>query len=342
MLLAAIVENSADAIIVEDMEGTITSWNAGAERIFGYTHREALGKPIFMIFSKENADEIRSIVERIKGGESVQRLEAIRIRKGGEQLYVALTASPLRDSEGHVAGLVKIIRDITELKRTEEIVLEKGKQLAELNVQLEKTVEERTAKLRETIGELEQMSYSIIHDMRAPLRAITCYADLIKENPTNHLNLESRGFLANMKAAALRMDGLICDLLNYDRLVRQELDLRPINVGELLRGITETYPTFRPPKVQIRIAPDLPWVLGNEAALTQCFSNLLDNAVKFVRQGQNPQVDIQAQIKNGHVHILVRDNGIGIPKNVQKNIFGIFQRGSNGYSGTGIGLAIVT
>jgi PAS domain S-box-containing protein len=339
--LAAIVRHSADAIVSEDLEGAITSWNAGAERIFGYTAQEVMGRPVFMLAPPEKANEVRRILERVRSGKPVHRMEAIRIRKDGQRICVALSVSPLRDPAGKLIGIAKIARDITELKAAEQALQEARRQLAEANAFLEQQVQQRTSKLRETVVELEHMSYSIMHDMRAPLRAITAYSELIEADPATRLGPDSREFLARAKTAAHRMDELIRDVLNYSHLVQQGLEIHPVNVAELLRGIIETYPAFQPPKVRIRLAPDLPRVFGNEAALTQCFSNLLDNAVKFVRPGERPQIEIKSEAHDGRARILVEDNGIGVPRDLQERIFGIFQRGSNAYEGTGIGLAIV-
>ncbi|HWI57611.1 MAG TPA: HAMP domain-containing sensor histidine kinase, partial [Bacillota bacterium] len=289
----------------------------------------------------ESAGDAWRIFEQVRRGQAVQRMEAVRLRKDGERICVALSVSPIRDPAGKIIGIAKIARDITELKKAERALQEARQELAAANVHLEQQVQERTARLRETIAELEHMSYSIMHDMRAPLRAITAYGDIIELDLAERLGAQNREYLARMKTAATRMDALICGVLNYSRMVRQGLDLHPVNVAELLRGMVETYPAFQPPRVRIRVAPDLPLVQGNEAALTQCFSNLLDNAVKFVRPGEVPQIEITGEQSHGRARILVADNGIGIPRELHERMFGIFQRGGNAGEGTGIGLAIV-
>jgi signal transduction histidine kinase len=164
---------------------------------------------------------------------------------------------------------------------------------------------------------------------------------MIEAEAADRLNAENRSYLARMKIAAARMDHLIVDVLSYSRIVRGELTLHPVNLSDLLGGIVETYPALSPFQAKIKVPPDLPLVQGNEAALTQCFSNLLDNAVKFVKPGQIPQINIKGEKDGGWIRIWVEDNGIGIPKTFQKQLFGMFQRGSNSQEGTGIGLAIV-
>jgi signal transduction histidine kinase len=205
----------------------------------------------------------------------------------------------------------------------------------------QKQLEERTSKLHEALAELDQMSYSIMHDMRAPLRAITGFGELLVAEQGEQLKPESRNYLARMKTATLRMDHLICDVLDYSLVVRGELPLHPVNVVNLVRGIVETYPALQAVQTKIIVPPDLPTVLGNEAALTQCFSNLLDNAVKFAEPGREPQIQVGGERNNGRASLWVEDNGVGIPPALHERIFGMFHRGTALLEGTGIGLAIV-
>jgi signal transduction histidine kinase len=213
--------------------------------------------------------------------------------------------------------------------------------LARQNETLEETVAERTAKLREMVTELESFSYSIAHDLRAPLRSLQGYGDLLAEKYLDKLDAEGQGFLRRLTQSAARMDHLVRDVLNYSKLVRAELPQVAIEVEPLLRGIIDTYPSLQHPETGIVLEGPFPKVLGNEAALTQCFSNLLGNAVKFVAPGVKPRVRAWAEASHDRVRILVQDNGIGIPAEQHERIFAIFQRLSRNYEGTGIGLAIV-
>ena len=205
----------------------------------------------------------------------------------------------------------------------------------------QRELEERTAKLKEAVGELEQMSYSIMHDMRAPLRALVGFGSLLLDEEAERLSPKGQEHLHRIKAAAIRMDQFIRDVLNYSVIARAELPLCPVNVPAIVDGILESYPTFRESRAQIRVQPDLPAVQGNEAALTQCFANLLDNAMKFAAPGKSPQVQIRGEPVDGRVRIWVEDNGVGIPEAMRERIFRIFERGSNVGDSTGIGLAIV-
>jgi len=137
------------------------------------------------------------------------------------------------------------------------------------------------------------------------------------------------------------MDRLIQDGLNYSRLLRAEVRLVPVDAAALLRGIIETYPALQAPAAHIDLEGTFPLVLANEAGLTQCVSNLLGNAVKFVARGVTPRVCIRAELRGDRVRLLFQDNGIGIPEDAHEKIFQIFQRLENTYEGNGIGLAIV-
>lgn len=231
-------------------------------------------------------------------------------------------------------GLTVYFHDITTRKKAEEV-------LARSREELEQLVAERTAKLQELVGELEHFSYTITHDMRSPLRAMTGFAEVLEELGPTCPAEQRQHFLSRISAAARRMDLLISDALNYNRAVREELPQEPVDLGALLRGMLDTYPEFQPSKASVEIIGDMPWVLGNEAGLTQCFSNLLGNAVKFVQPGQQPHVTIRAEDRDGWARIWVEDNGIGIASQDLPKIFDMFTRVHTKYEGTGIGLALV-
>jgi PAS domain S-box-containing protein len=252
-----------------------------------------------------------------------------------EVVYEARIDSP---NNPHV---VVVITDITERKHTQHM--------------LEKAVEERTAKLRETVQEMEAFSYSVAHDLRAPLRAMQGFSDILMSEHAPQLGADGQRFLSRIARAAGRMDNLIQDVLNYSRVVRADLPLEPVDMEQLLHGIVDTYPMLAAEKAEIVLKGEFPVFLGNEAMLTQVFSNLLGNAVKFVGPQIKPRIQVWAEDGTAKtardeeagrktsrfVRIFVRDNGIGIAADQHEKIFGMFQRANKGYEGTGIGLAIV-
>lgn len=222
-----------------------------------------------------------------------------------------------------------------------EALQQAQRQLQQYSERLEKTVDERTAKLRETIGELEHFSYTITHDMRAPLRAMSGLSDLLRQEYSSNLDEVGWDYLRRISDSASRMDHLITDALNYSKAVRNELTLEPIDPRPLLREIVESYPQFHPSVATIEIAENFHSVLGNRAALTQVFSNLLDNAVKFAQPGALPRVRVFDEERNGVVRIWIEDEGIGIPDDQLKRVFQMFYRIDQTAEGTGVGLALV-
>jgi PAS domain S-box-containing protein len=366
--LGVIVECSEDAIISKNLGGIITSWNKGAERLFGYTAEEAVGKPVTLLIPADRHQEESRILERLRRGERVEPFETVRIRKDGSLVEISLSISPLKDSSGRITGASKIARNITERKRTEQQLTRAQAQLADRAMQLEALVAERTARLQETIGELEHFSYTITHDMRAPLRAMQGFCGMLQEEATNRLTPESADHLRRVINASQRMDALIRDSLQYARVIRERIPLASVEPASVLRGILESYPNLQSPQVHIQIIEPLPAVIANETGLGQCFANLLSNAVKFVKPGTLPQVRIWAEIRpnsfsnlggeaqgeagpaprstlhapnDATVRLWFEDNGIGIPQEYHERVFSMFQQLDKSYEGTGIGLALV-
>ncbi len=287
----------------------------------------------------------RTIQETYDTGVSHQQLEVSQtlIVEGVNQELTFLLSTARVELRGKREVLVTL-QNITARKRAEQALREAQAKLAAHAEELEKTVARRTTKLHDTIGELEQFSYAITHDMRAPLRAMQGFADLIEEECAGCVRNTAQQYFRRIRAASTRMDQLIQDSLNYSKAVRDEIPTEPVDLGELLAGLLETYPNLQPEKADIQLAGELPTVLGSAAALTQCFSNLLGNAVKFVTLGVHPRVRVWAEVDgaaSAMVRIWIQDNGIGVPKNQHQRIFGMFQRATKDYEGTGVGLAIV-
>ena len=187
------------------------------------------------------------------------------------------------------------IRDITERKRVDSELLSAKQAIRRQTVELEDTIAERTIELRETIGELESFSYSISHDMRAPLRAMRGFAELLLQNHATQLDAEGLAYLGKISAAAGRMDQLIQDVLSYTRVLRGEVNVAPVDLDFLVREVINTYPQLHTGNGEIQIIGVLPKALGAETSLAQCISNLLSNAVKFVPEGTKPQVTVRAE-----------------------------------------------
>jgi PAS domain S-box-containing protein len=328
--LAAIVESSDDAIVSKTLDGVVTSWNRGAERLFGYSSSEMLGESITRIIPPERLGEEAQILSQISRGEQVQHFDTVRRRKDGSLVDISLTVSPIRDSGGRIIGASKVARDITDRRKAEECV-------RELNETLEARVRERTA-------ELESFSYTIAHDLRAPLRAVHRYSDLLREDYGGLLDEQGLDFLRRMAEGAERMDRMIEDLLSYSRVSRADIKLAPVSVGAILTEIRfEMGRELEARHCDLAGEGELPEVLGDRLLLKQALSNLISNAVKFVGPGVAPVVRVSVDLDPRLARIRVRDNGIGIDARYHDRIFKMFERLSAGdeFPGTGVGLAIV-
>jgi PAS domain S-box-containing protein len=264
-------------------------------------------------------------------------------RHDGEWGWFLSRAFPLRNAEGKITRWFGTHTDITESRRTQEALRLAQEQLSAHAVELEKTVGERTEKLREALAELEDYSYSIAHDMRAPLRAMHGFSRILIEDFGAQLNEAGQTYLQRIASSAERLDGLIRDVLTYSKIINGELQLQPVETQTLFQDILQSYPNLDPSGADINLQGSLPAVLGNSAALTQVFSNLLGNAVKFVGPSVRARVVVRAEQANGRVRIWVEDNGIGIAKEATVRLFKLFQtlNPKDSYQGTGLGLAIV-
>lgn len=341
-----ILQSALDAIVTSNEKSEVIEWNPAAEHIFGYSRSEVLGRPMeeLIIPLPLRSRHRKGMEHYLATGETRvlgRRIEITAMRKGGQEFPVELAISRLA-LEGP-AIFTAHVRDITERKQTEAALREAQEQLKQHATNLEQLVAERTEKLQEVIGELEAFSYSISHDMRAPLRAIEGIAQALMEDYGEKLEAEGIGYLKRMMAAAVRMDQLIQDVLSYSRVVRTDIKTVPVDLDRLVINIVSEYPDFQPPKAEVIIHSPLFSVMGQEASLTQCLSNLLGNAVKFVAPGITPRVEIWTEMAGEHVRLYIRDNGVGIEPRHRDRIFMIFERvhPETEFSGTGIGLAIV-
>ncbi len=312
-------------------------------RWLGRESEEIVGRPIPEIIGAAGYEMIQPHIEQVLMGQRIEYETQVEFLGVGVA-WISAVYTPTYDVVGEVDGWIAVVTDMSERKRTETALLEAKQQLTHANERLEQVVEERTAKLRETIADLEHFSYSITHDMRAPLRAMQSFASLLEEECGSCVREQARDYFRRIETAASRMDKLIQDSLDYAKVLRDELPLSSVDAAQLLREMIESYPDFQPWTGQIKIELDELPVLANMAALTQCFSNLLGNAIKFVAPGAQPQVRIWAEERGQEsVRIWFEDHGIGIPEDARDKIFNMFYRvhADREYSGTGIGLAIV-
>jgi PAS domain S-box-containing protein len=330
-------------VAITDSKGKITYVNDKFCAISKYSREELLGKDHRIINSGYHPKTfIRDIWETITAGR-VWKGEIKNKAKDGSYYWVDTTIVPYLGEDGQPVQYIAIRADITERKNAETALQKAQKELQEHATNLEQTVESRTSALRETIGELEAFSYSVSHDMRAPLRAMQSFSKILEEDCAPQLDARGKEYIRRISSGAARMDALIQDVLTYSKVARSDLPLQPTDFGSLLNDILETYPAFQRPNAIIQVTGEFPLVMAIPAVLTQCISNLLGNAVKFVEKGVTPEIHVWCDLHPGerHAQVFFKDNGLGIEKDAHQTIFGIFQRVNKSYEGTGIGLSIV-
>jgi PAS domain S-box-containing protein len=271
-------------------------------------------------------------------------VEVLIERPNHSRISALVNIVPLKNDRGEITGAINCFYDITERKRSEQALLTAKNEIARHALELEQVVKERTVELRETIGELEGFSYSVSHDMRAPLRAMQSFAQFLVDDYGSLLDEKGLGYLHGIMRSAVRLDRLIQDVLSYTKLLHGQMPMEPVDLDRLVRDMIESFPNGQPIRPEIQIKGSLPEVMGNEALLAQCVSNLLSNGAKFVSPGTTPRVEVSAQaIANGAIRVWFKDNGIGIAPENHKRIFRLFERihAATEYDGTGIGLTIV-
>ncbi len=512
-LLASIVQSSEDAIIGKDLDGRIVSWNKGAERIYGYTAEEVLGKPISILMPSGRAEELAQIMARLKRGEAIPAHEADRMAKGGKRLSVSVSISPLRDADGRVTGASAIARDITEQKRAEaalqrnisfvkllqrvamaanqatsvkeaiqqclelicahigcpighacllaadpaaglspttlwhldpgasfetfrrsveagdsllaaslvasvrntgrpvwaadtesdvhfqgavlarrcgirsgfcfpvlagtevvgvlaffstallerddaclEVMAHVGTQIGrvverqraedairKLNEDLDRRVRDRTAELEAINKELEAFTYSVSHDLRAPLRHIDGFSKILMDEYTPRLPPEAQKYLERVRLGAQHMGRLVDDLLRLARVGRQGLALADTSLDALVHDVIQNLQGEASGRQVEWKVGCLPRVTCDPALIKQVFQNLLSNALKYTRTRPQAVIEVNCASGDGEDIFVVRDNGVGFDMKYADKLYGVFQRlhRSEDFEGTGVGLAIV-
>jgi PAS domain S-box-containing protein len=316
-LLSAIVDSSDDAIVSKDLDGVITSWNKGAERLFGYTAAEVVGQSITLLMPPDRIYEEPKILARIRRGERVKHFETVRKRKDGALFDISLTISPIKDHDGNIVGASKIARDITDIKRRQEEI--------------------RRANL-----DLEQFAYSASHDLQEPLRGIKIYSELLTKNYSDKLDGEGLEFLGYLHSSATRMEVLVRDLLAYTGLRKIEMRQETTDSNRVLTQALDNLAAAISEAGARVTADPLPMVRMPSVHLQQLFQNLIGNSIKFRSPDRPSTIRISVERKNGTSIIAVTDNGIGIAPQYQEKVFSLFKRlhTNEEYAGSGLGLSL--
>jgi PAS domain S-box-containing protein len=336
-------EAARDGILILDPSTRkITDANPFMTELLGYSHKELLGKELWEIGLLKDEEASRSAFRELQEKHFI-RYENLPLQNKAGQRHEVEFVSNLYDEDGRKVIQCNI-RDITKRRQAEEALVSAKNQIGRHALHLERLVELRTCELRKTIGELEGFSYSVSHDMRAPLRAMQSFAQFLLDECASKLDEQGINYLHQIVRSAVRLDRLILDVLSYTRILHGKVPMECVDLDRLVRDIVETFPNGQPLKPEIHIQGTLPHVTGNEALLAQCVSNLLSNAAKFVSPGTTPRVEVSAEpAAEASVRVWFKDNGIGIAPEDHERVFGLLERihPVSAYDGTGIGLAIV-
>ncbi|MFL5694805.1 MAG: PAS domain S-box protein [Ktedonobacteraceae bacterium] len=308
----AIITSSDDAIVSKTLDGTITSWNHAAERMFGYTAEEAIGQHITLIIPPELYQEEEDIIGKLRQGIHIDHYETVRMRKDGTKVDVSLSISPVKDRAGNVIGAAKIARDITE-----RLELERRK---------------------------DEFISTASHELKTPITTLRGFTDLLLRRFKRQGMQEEMPMLTRMDAQIKRLTRLVDELLDASKAQAGRLDYEeePVDLAALLQETVEIMQPISPTHTLIVSETTPAMVMGDKDRLGQVLTNLISNAVKYSPQAN--QVDLSLTTSDKTVALRIRDDGIGIPKAHQKHIFDRFYRARDSHSkafpGLGVGLYI--
>ena len=319
--LAAIIDSSDDAIISKNLDGIIQSWNKSAERMFGFTAEEAIGKHISLIIPKNKTDEAFVIVGKIKSGEKVDHFETIRQSKTGETIHISLTVSPIRDANGNVVGASKIARDITEQKRM-------------------------MRELADASRRKDEFLANISHELRTPMNAVLGLAGILHASPA--LPAREKTYIETLKGSAENLLALINNLLDFSRLDMGQVDFEKIEFN--LPEVVERTINLLKVKADAKLLPvnliyDTQvnrYYMGDPLRLQQILTNFIDNAIKFTATGR---IEVHVGATDDHaLNFTITDTGIGIAPDKIALMFEKFTQAdastTRKYGGSGLGLSI--
>ncbi|HYG21278.1 MAG TPA: ATP-binding protein [Verrucomicrobiae bacterium] len=318
-----------DLLGIADFNGYFLQINPSWEKVLGYSEEELKSKSGLEFAHPDDREAMAFHFEKLKRDNSPIYFEGRYLCRDGSYCWLAWTAAPFASEQ-----LIYIFaRDITARKAAEEEI--KG-----LNRELNRRIRDLT----EVNKELESFNYSISHDLRAPLRSIASFTQVVLAQYDNVLPAEAQDYLMRVENAAKYMDKLLMDLLDYSRLSRSEITLGPVSlesaVSDVLFSIDQE---IRARQAEVEVVRPLGFVIGHPATIRQILFNLVANALKFTAPTQKPRIEVRSDSTDGYLRVVVQDNGIGIPPQFHKKIFGLFQRlhSHNAYPGTGVGLAMV-
>lgn len=328
------IESGPVTVVITDPQGVIEYINPKFTEVTGYASHEVIGRTPSILKSGQTPPSVyRDLWRTIRTGNE-WRGELLNRKKNGDLFWEDTRISSLKDEQGKITHYIAVKEDVTERKAAEE-------KIVQLNAELEQRVAERTRQLTTTNRELESFSYSISHDLRAPLRGINGFAHLMEESCQGCSNAESLSHLQRIRKASVRMGDLIDDLLELSRFARCEVRMEPVQISAMVHSLLSELASAEPDRrVQTRVQEDLV-VQGDPVLLQAVLQNLLGNAWKFTARSGSPLIEFGSQEENEERVFYIRDNGAGFDMKYADKLFSPFQRlhRPEEFEGTGIGLA---
>jgi len=377
--LSQLLEGASDyAIVMLDEAGAVQTWSPAAEAMQGYTEAQAIGLPFARFF--DDGDRATGLPKKIltkAAGRGKVQVEGKRVRRDGSVFWAHVALTALRDEGGRLRGFVKVTHDVSEQRAGERASVELNELLEERVAERTVQLEQQAADLAAVNSELEAFSYSVSHDLRAPLRAMNGFARIMAEEFGDQLSPGAMHYLRKVTENAQQMGSLIDALLSFSRMQRQSLRSTPIDMTEMVRECWAQLASAREDREIEFVLPQLPAGMGDRRLIQQVWVNLLDNAIKYTGRRSGARVEVAAQIQKGGVWTdggqpglpnglggpvngwigdwadpdevddivlyTVRDNGAGFDMRYASKIGQVFQRlhHTEDFAGTGIGLALV-
>jgi PAS domain S-box-containing protein len=332
--LAAVIDSADDAIISKTLEGIITSWNKGAQRIFGYTAEEVIGKPVVILIPPDHQDEEPAILARLRRGERIEHYETVRVRKDGQHINISLTVSPIRLADGQIIGASKIARDITERKRA-DLRLQEALRAAQ-----EAKHEADQANRRK-----DEFLATVSHELRTPLTSIIGWLRMMREGMLDQAAIGKA--LETIERNAQSQAQLIEDLLDISKIIsgKMQLKIKPLDMSSVINSAVDAIrPAAEAKNIRLQIITDasVSPINADYERIQQVIWNLLSNAVKFTPAGGRVQVQLEQVVSN--VEVTVSDSGQGIKPEFLSRVFDRFTQADSSitraFGGLGMGLAI--
>jgi len=337
-LLRTLIDHLPDAVYTKDTARRKTLSNIADVKVCGKElESDILGKKDEEIFSSDAALRSKKIDQQVlERGKTFINREVLFSNPSGQQIWLSTSKIPLFDSENKIIGMVGIGHDITERKKSE-------REIIKLNEELEQRVKDRTRELETVNQELESFSYSVSHDLRAPLRALDGYSSIIQQDYADRLDENGQALFQNIRTASQRMSKLIDDLLKLSKISRTRLNIKNVDLASIARDIFNQLRYLEPDRQVELIIEDKLIAKADQDLISIAFENLLRNAWKFTGKKSHARIEVGHLKQNGKKVYFIKDNGAGFSMAYRDKLFGAFQRlhSDTEFEGTGIGLAIV-